>query len=277
MKQKYLSILGALLILCSCQKAKDQDFVDTNTYDILDEESFAVLMYDYTNSIILGFLGGNNAPDMRGQIENMRAEDPDLVFKAEAFTALLNCRMDLLQTKAEVINNIKKAGVNVILRKNLTPDSLAEVMKPYEKKFDEIWGKAKTANAIPMEDAFISYIILQPNIDLTIFGDEASLSIIKSAVNLAVTRFDNQKIFDNIKKCMLEKNKHDKEGNFVYAILECREPYYNSLIDEIKKVIKQLLPYQMNFESMRPVPNAEEMEKVENGNNFMWVKKKKTN
>ena len=202
MKQKYLSLLAALLILCTCPKAMSQNFLDTNTYNVLDEDTFAVLMYDYTNSIILGFLGESNAPDMRREIEEMRQKDRGAVAKAETLAALLNCRMDLLQTKAEVIDNIKKAGINVILRKNLNPDALVEVMKPWEKRFDRIWEKAQKAQSIPAEDSFISFAILQPNLDITPFINDAPLPIIRAAMGIAVSRFDNQKLFKNIKNCI---------------------------------------------------------------------------
>lgn len=65
-----LLCLAIFFLSSSSKENQGETFRDNQTYSIEDENSFAVIMYDYDNSAILGFLDSKqNYPDKSETIE----------------------------------------------------------------------------------------------------------------------------------------------------------------------------------------------------------------
>lgn len=277
MKTKILSVLCAMLLLGACQKKDEpKSYLDTNTYNIEDEFSLSVLMYDEHNTLVLQALGvENNNPDQRAQIEAIAREDENRVFDAELRVYYMHGLMNQLELKKQLIAQMQQENINLLNKKRpLDIKALHRVLGTYVDNLDAAMDKQKE-RGIPLEGAVVDYIIFNPQVDWSIFEPKLPVPLINSAIAIAAARFDNVKVYDDAMKC-LEQARKQENANDSDNMDKCMQEYRKQLSAEAVKVVEQLKPYRAHFVFNIPVPPAEDMEKQlsEDGSYYQWVPKK---
>lgn len=278
MKTKILSALCLVLLFSACQKKDEpKSYLDTNTYNIEDEFSLSVLMYDEHNTLVLQALRvENNNPDQRGQIEALAREDANRVWDAELRVYYMHGLMNQLELKKRLIAQIQQENINLMVKAHpLDIKVLHRVLGTYVDNLDEAMDKQKE-RGIPLEGAVVDYIMFNPQVDWRIFEQGLPVPMINSAIKIAASRFDNIKVYDDAMAC-LDKAYKDKNANKSESMDNCMQEYRKQLSAEAVKVVEQLKPYKAHFAISIPVPPAEDMEKQvsEDGSYHQWVPKKR--
>lgn len=255
-------------------EVKSSVFDGEDKYEIKDEAGYAILLYDYTNSLILNFLGSEGElPDHRLEIERIRELRPDDVSHAEMRAAMIIGRMNLPEFKRKVIEHFKKEDISILDGK-YSLESLSYVGNLFAQNVEEIMQNFRAQGGLKLEDAFISYYMFPPHVDYDAFPKDVSEKTINEAIGIAVTRFDNLHWFQEIKSCMNE-NRSETEG-IADGIIKCAEDYRAVTTIETVRVLAQMRPYMADFNRISPLGEGEEMVKLEEENgNYLWGRKKK--
>ena len=270
---KKICFLGCIIIL-SVFAIVWWKFFKTEKYSILDEAGYCTIMYDTQNSMIIQFMEEDSVmPDQRAQIETAYAKDKNKVMDAELRAALVIGNMNLLKVKEITIKALNANGISVYDGVN-NFDKLMESISYLHGQIKESMDELSAEGGLNLEDAFISYYLQDPAIDFSSVKKELPIGLVNTAVQIAVSRFDNLKWHQKIGNCMRE-NENEKElmENKIKILVYCAQDYNREVSMEVAKVVKQLLPHRSYFERMQSVPDKSEMVKVKNEQGYMWQKK----
>lgn len=264
--------MACAFLLCLPACGDDAANQQQSKYNIEDEYTYSILMYDLNNSLILSILGApSNIPDQAAQIDAISLQHPEIVADATLRLALLKGGVNMPEIKQKTIENLHQAQVN-LMKTNITPEQFSQVMKDYMTKLSQVRENFEKSNNLPLEDAMIDAVIFNPQIDFSSFDENLPKPMIAMARQIAVSRQDNQLWHKNIGKCVETKPQDEK----IRSVIGCSEEYFKMLKDEMTKVLEELLPYRKNFEMTQPMPRKEKMEKVESadGSSYKWQEKK---
>ncbi len=270
MKSKIFALLACFLCLAACGEEKSE--VKQAQYNIEDEYTYSILMYDLNNSLILSILGApSNIPDQAAQIDAISRQHPEIVADATLRLALLKGGVNMPEIKQKTIENLHQAQVN-LMKTNITPEQFSQVMKDYMTQLAKVRENMEKTKSLSLEDAMIDAVIFNPQIDYSSFDENLPKPMIAMAGQIAVTRQDNQLWHKNIGQCVEKKPQDEK----IKSVVGCAEEYFKAVKAEMTKVLEELSPYRKDFEMTRPMPDKEKMEKVESadGSSYKWQEKK---
>lgn len=264
-------IFFILSILCVCV-ARAENFLDTHTYDILDEGGYSILLYDIQNSTILSFLGSDSTqPDQAAQIQKIEESNPDLVMEATLQTMLLFGHMDLLQIKQKTIQAFKEQNINIYTG-NFDLKRIKTVSSELYKAIDRTMAQLSESGTAYLSSAIIFYYLMQSMPDESLLSEKPSLIMLNSAVSIARSRFDLMKWHDKVTACLKDKDVLLNEAG-VKDLDRCTKEFNVALSNETNRVLEQLNPYRSFFERITPIPEKEQMVKEKDGADYLWRKK----
>lgn len=269
MRSKIFALFTCILCLTAC--GEDNNHIKESQYNIEDEYTYSILMYDLNNSLILSMLGApSNIPDQAAQIDALSRQHPEIVADATLRLALLKGGMNMPEIKQKTIENLHQAQVN-LMKTNITPEQFSQVMKDYMTKLGQVRENLQKSNNLSLEDAMIDAVIFNPQFDFSSFDENLPKPMIAMAGQIAVSRQDNQLWHQNIRACV-EKKAQDER---IKSVIGCSEDYFKAVKAEMTKVLQELSPYRKNFENSQPIPDKEKMEKVKStdGSAYKWQEK----
>lgn len=250
--------------------ARASVFIGENRYTIKEEVEYTILLYDYTNSLILSFLGSDGTiPDHRLEIEHIRAERPDDVQDIELRVALIKGNMNLPEFKQKVIEGFRKNNVS-LLEGKYDLQKLKYVGDLFAAEVEKVMAAFRKQGGINFEDALLASYMFDPAVEYEALPKDATESEIKSAVAVAISRLDNLQQRDEIKACMREKNLSLADG-----IIGCAEDYTMTVTIETVLVLKQMKTLKKYFEQIKPLSSDDDMVKIKDEKgHYIWGRKK---
>ena len=250
-----------------------ENFRDKKTYNISDEISYSILMYDNYNSLILNFLDqAGQSPDQAGAIEAIRQTDPDRVMDVELRAALVFVHMNLPLVKKKTIAAFQENDIHVLTGNYDLKRLDASSVYLYQKIDDSM--KSLMKKQLTLESALISYWLLNPPIDFSHIRPDLPVTLMNSAVQIAKSRFNLKKWHDKIETCVVETQKAEGGSFSAERIMMCGHDYVTAVSAEAAHVVIELLPYYAFFAGSRLI-GSEEMVKEELGDTWLWRKKEK--
>ncbi len=276
LKMKLLSLLllsFSLLTNTSITYADNTETgFDTTKYSIEDEVEFSVIMYDYSNALLLDIMGVESTTvDRGGQIERIRQANPIFVMEAESKLSVFLANMNMLKLKEETIKEFNKQNID-IFKRNFTPEQAHEPMRHIYREENRV---LKSTPNISFVDAIIYRYIFKPLVDKSIFDQSLPLPMINSAISVAVSRVNPQYWHKQIYDCGIKKENTGSLGIDPENIHECSEPYFEAITNSAQKIITQMGPVRHIYNQMRHLPDDSKMEKKysKDGKTYMWVEK----
>lgn len=270
MKKAMVYLFAGWLGLFAIEGAKASVFIGGGRYTIKEEVEYTILLYDCTNSLILSFLGRDGKlPDHWLEIEHIRAERPDDVQDIELRVALIKGNMNLPEFKQKVIEGFRKNNIS-ILEGKYDLQKLGYVGALFASEVEKVMAAFRKQGGINLEDALLASYMFDPAVDYDALPEDAVKGDIQSAVEVAVSRFDNLQQRDEIKACMREKVVSPAEG-----IIKCAEDYVAKVTTETALVLKQMKTLKKYFEQIKSLSPEDEMVKIEDEKgNSLWGRKK---
>ncbi len=248
-------LFAGWLGLFAIEGVKASVFIGDDRYTIKEEVEYTILLYDYTNSLILSFLGSDGKlPDHRLEIERIRAERPEDVRDIELRVALIKGNMNLPEFKQKVIEGFRENNIS-ILEGKYDLQKLGYVGDLFAREVEKVMAAFRKQGGINFEDALLASYMFDPAIDYDALPKDALERDIHSAVNVAVSRLDNLQQRDEI--------------------IKCAEDYTATVTIETVLVLKQMKTLKRYFEQIKPLSPEDEMVKIEDEKgNSLWGRKK---
>ncbi len=263
-------LFAGWLGLFAIEGVKASVFIGDDRYTIKEEVEYTILLYDYTNSLILSFLGSDGKlPDHRLEIERIRAERPDDVRDIELRVALIKGNMNLPEFKQKVIEGFRENNIS-ILEGKYDLQKLGYVGDLFAREVEKVMAAFRKQGGINFEDALLASYMFDPAIDYDALPKDALERDIRSAVDVAVSRLDNLQQRDEIQTCMRKNGVSLADG-----IIKCAEDYTATVTIETVLVLKQMKTLKRYFEQIKPLSPEDEMVKIEDEKgNSLWGRKK---
>ncbi len=270
MKKAMLYLFAGWLGLFAAAGAKASVFIGEDRYTIKEEVEYTILLYDYTNLLILSFLGSDGKlPDQRLEIEQIRAGRPDDVRDAELRVALIKGNMNLPEFKQKVIAGFRENNVS-ILEGKYDLQKLGYVGDLFAREVEKVMAAFRKQGGINFEDALLASYMFDPAIDYDALPKDAVERDIHSAVDVAVSRLDNLQQRDEIQACMRKNGVSLADG-----IIKCADDYSAIVTIETVLVLKQMKTLKKYFEQIKPLSPEDEMVKIEDEKGHsLWGRKK---
>ncbi len=275
MNLKQLALIGIFLFNTTISYATTINTgFDTKKYNIADEDGFSVILYDYYNAVKLSMLGEkSNTPDQAGQIEAVRKRDELKVFDAETKAAYLRGKINMLQVKEKIINELNKQNIN-ILKRNFTVEQINPILDILRNEEEKVIAQIRQKKGLPFIEGVIYYLIFNPFINKNVFPDNMSLPMINSAILIAVTRADNEYWFNDILNCA---NQDDTDNTVDYnsKAIDCAGKYFSAITQEALKTAREMESLRPMYNRMRPLPDKSQMIKKtsKDGKSYLWLEK----
>lgn len=252
-----------IILFCSFTTLKQTQA--KQSYHILNEFDYSVLMYDMKNSLILNLLNQKSSmPDQAGQIDLLRKERPEDVFLAELKSSYIFSQLNLEKIKAQTIHSLIQNNIS-LLNGKFSNVLLNNSLSYYLNELEEFIKKPPTN--IDTNTVTTAHVLFNPQIDPRIIEDAKKSTL--SAINIAITRLDKKQWHKKMIICMNNNENHI----LIEKLNICTTPYNQAVIRELQNVLYDLKPYIHLFQKMQPMPPANQMQKVIYNNTYTWEKK----
>ena len=238
-----LKLFAVLFCFC-CLSACGDEQKSQSQYDIGDEFTYSVLMYDVNNSLMLSILGAQDRlPNSNAQIEAIGQQNPNAVIDATLRLSLLKGHLNMLEVKQKTIAGIKQEQISV-LKSNMSLGQFENVMSYYLQQIKAVRNNLTQNGNLSLYDAMIDAYIFNPKIVSQDFSKEYPAPMVDMARQIAVSRMDNQQWHQDIWACVAKYPEAEQGKN----ISGCTKDYVATVSKEMEKVLPELWEYRTQFE-----------------------------